>query len=184
VNDDGQIIAAVLSGNAAAFEGLVQKYKAYVFKIASHMVPSPEVDEVAHEAFIRAYKDLGSYRQQAPFQHWLSRVTERTCYDHWRRVRRQRVVAVAEEELKALVLEADLAKQSEEAAVKRARESLDWALGHLDPVGRLAFSMLYLENMSMPQVGEALGWSVAKLTIRSFRARHALKKLLKTELGT
>lgn len=181
--DDWRIIEKVLAGDLTAFEDLVREYKSHVFKIVSNMVASKDVEEVAHEAFVRVFKDLASYQRRAPFPHWLSRVTERTCYDHWRKEKRRKAVPVSDNELQALEMEVASLRQSEDSAIERAKELLDWALEHLDPQDRLAFALLYLDGMSMEQVGKVLNWSLAKVKMRSFRARRALKKLLKNKLG-
>lgn len=181
LDTDWSIIERVLGGDSAAFSDLVQRHKPHVLKIVSHMVASQDVEEVAHEAFIRVFRDLSSYGKRAPFQHWLSKVTVRTCYDYWRKQRSRRVFALSDEDLTALEAEFSGKCQVDDAAVERARELLDWALEHLAPQDRLAFSLLYLEERSMKEVSEIMGWSLAQVKIRSFRARRALRKLLKSD---
>ena len=183
MKDEWPIIEKILAGDVSAFEQIVLEYRPHVLKIVCNMVSGQDVEEVAQEAFVRAYKDLAGYRRKAPFQHWLSKVTVRASYDHWRKQRRQRVQPVSDEELGMLEQEFAALRASEKDAVDRAKELLDWALGHLSPEDRLAFSLLYLEDLSMKEVGETLGWSVARVKMRSFRARHALRKLLKERLA-
>jgi RNA polymerase sigma-70 factor (ECF subfamily) len=177
-----QIIKNAASGQVSAFEALVQFYKPHVFKIVANMVATQDVEEVAQEAFIRVYKDLPSFKAKSPFQHWLSKVTVRTCYDYWRKERKRKIVPVPELELQNLARELSGLDQMEHQAVERAKEILDWALGHLNPQDRLAFSLLYLEERSMKDVGQILGWSLAQVKMRSFRARHVLRKLLVEKL--
>ena len=183
MNDERRIARRILSGDYDAFEELIQRYKPYVFKIVAGMVAAPDVEEVAHETFIRVFKGLSAYRGEAPFQHWLSKVTVRTCYDYWRQRKPVPVVALSDDQIRALELEVASLRIAEEGAVERAKEIVDWALNHLSPPDRLAFSLLYLEEMSMKEVGQTLGWSLAQVKIRSYRARKKLRKLLKTELG-
>lgn len=178
MNSERACIEKVLAGDAAAFDDLVHEHGSYVFRIAGNMVAPQDVEEVAQEAFIRAFRDLRSYRFQAPFRHWLARIAVRACYDHWRRERRRRLVPVDDQQLRALELEASELRRGEEAAVERAREILGWALAHLAPPDRLAFSLLYLEDVPMREAAGMMGWSLAKIKARSFRARRALRKLL------
>lgn len=178
LKDESHILQRVLSGETSAFEEIILNYKPHVFKIVSNMVASQDIEEVAHEAFIRAFKDLASFRGDAPFEHWLARVTVRTCYDYWRRERRQRVVSLSDTELDALERQSSVANMSEESAISRAKDLLDTALNVLSPSDRLAFSLLYLEGMSMKEVAEYMGWSIAQVKIRSFRARHKLRSML------
>ena len=182
MEDERQIIKKVLAGDSAAFAEIVRLHRPHVFKIVANMVSWPEIEEVAHEVFIRAYKHLPGYRSTAPFEHWLSKVAVRTCYDYWRRRRRQKVTPVSDEELQALEREVSRLDRFEVQAVERARELLDWALDHLGPADRLAFSLLYLEEMSMKEVAGALGWSIPQVKMRSFRARRLLRKRLQEKL--
>ena len=173
-----EVIRRILGGETQAFAELVRDYSAHVFMIVSHMVSSQEVEEVAHEVFIRAFRDLSGYRAEAPFEHWLSKIAVRTCYDYWRKQRRQKVSAVPEERLAVLEREAQELTSNENAAVERAKELLDWAFSHLTPEDRLVFSLLYLDDMSMKEAAQMLGWSVARVKIRSYRARQLMRKRL------
>lgn len=67
-------------------------------------------------------------------------------------------------------------------AVERARDLMDRVLEHLAPEDRLVFTLLYLEELPMKEAALALNWSVARVKIRSFRARRALRKVLSDEL--
>ena len=180
MNEELKVIERVLSGESSAFEELIERHKSHVLKIVANMIRTQDISEVAHEVFIKAFKDLHSYRGQAPFQHWLSRLAVRTCYDHWRKQKRSPVVPITDEQLKALEIESVELKSQEDSAIDRARELLDWALSHLNPQDRLAFTLLYLEDRSMKEVSMELGWSLAQVKIRSFRSRQALRKLLNT----
>ena len=172
----------MLAGDVNAFEELVHAHKAHVFKIAAGIVGADEVEEVAHEVFIKAFKDLSGYRKKAPFEHWLARVTVRTCCDFWRRKRRDRLMPVSMEDLSFLEDRALKAERVESSAAQRARDLLERVLQHLAPEDRLAFTLLYLEERPMKEVALELDWSVARVKIRSFRARRTLRKVLKDEL--
>lgn len=182
MEDEWQTIQKVVSGDAAAFADIIRLHRAHVFKIVTNMVSSQDVEEVAHEVFIRVFKDLSGYRRVAPFEHWLSKVTVRTCYDYWRRQRRQRITSVSDEQLQILEGEVARLNRTETGAVNRAKELLDWGLASLTPQDRLAFSLLYLEDMSMKEVAQILNWSLAQVKIRSYRARQALRRRLKEKL--
>lgn len=181
-DEDWQIVEKVLAGDIEAFEWIIKKHKSQVFKIVSAMVDSQEVEEVAHQAFIRAFRDLATYRRKAPFAHWMSKVTVRTCYDYWRRVRSNRVQIASEEKMKFFEAASSNLLRCEMGAVERAHDLVDWALSHLKPQDRLAFTLIYLEDMSLKEVSATLGWSVIQLKMRSFRARNALRKLLKERM--
>src|SRR5436189_3772069 len=94
---DGELIVAVLNGDAASFEPLVAKYQPRVFAAARRYARrEDEVEDIVQEVFLKAFQKLRSYRGDAPFEHWLMRLAVRTCYDFLRAHRRNRETAFSE----------------------------------------------------------------------------------------
>src|SRR5688572_6408611 len=88
---DGELIAAVLKGDAASFEPLVQKYSPRVFStVRRYARRESEVEDILQEVWIKVFQRLHSFRGEAPFEHWLMRLTVRTCYDFLRSHQRNR----------------------------------------------------------------------------------------------
>ena len=80
-----ELIAAVLKGDAASFEPLVEKYSPRIFAMARRYARrESEVEDIAQQIWLKAFERLSSYRAEAPFEHWLMRVAVRTCYDSQR----------------------------------------------------------------------------------------------------
>jgi hypothetical protein len=98
VSDDFEIIRRVLQGEIDRFAELITRYQQHVAKITSRHVPSDRVAEVAHDVFVRAYSSLSGFSGKTPFEHWLSGIAIRTCYDFWRARKREElpVSALAE----------------------------------------------------------------------------------------
>src|SRR5258707_248675 len=94
---DAEIIALVLRGDTARFELLVTKYQPRIFATARRYARrESEVEDIVQEVFIKAFQKLGSYRAEAPFEHWLMRLAVRTCYDFLRAHQRNREHAFSE----------------------------------------------------------------------------------------
>src|SRR6202167_4199168 len=94
---EAELIAAVLKGDAASFETLVQKYSPRVFATARRYARrDSEVEDIAQEVCLKAFSKLSSFRGEAPFEHWLMRMTVRTCYDFLRGHQRNRESAFSE----------------------------------------------------------------------------------------
>src|SRR5258706_5968017 len=94
---EAELIAAVLKGHAASFEPLVQKYSPRVFATARRYARrESEVEDIVQEVWIKAFQKLGSFRGEAPFEHWLMRLAVRTCYDFLRGHQRNRETAFSE----------------------------------------------------------------------------------------
>src|SRR6202040_1754411 len=94
---EAELIAAVLRGDAESFEPLVEKYSPRVFATARRYARrESEVEDIAQEVWLKAFQKLGSFRGEAPFEHWLMRLTVRTCYDFLRGHQRNRETAFTE----------------------------------------------------------------------------------------
>jgi len=87
---DAELIAAVLRGDAASYEPLVSRYQSRLFAMARRYVRSEsEAEDLVQDILIKAYQKLGSYRGEAPFEHWLMRLAVRACYDCLRSRRKE-----------------------------------------------------------------------------------------------
>ena len=124
------------------FAELIARYQQHVAKITNRHVPSDRVAEVAHDVFVRAYTSLSSFSGQTPFEHWLSGIAVRTCYDFWRARRREELPVSALTTEHQAWMDHVLAAESddqfrEQARRQEAAELLQWALGHLSAENRL-----------------------------------------------
>src|SRR6478735_12272831 len=94
---EADLIAAVLKGDAASFEPLIQKYSPRVFATARRYARrESEVEDIVQEVWFKAFQKLGSFRGEAPFEHWLMRMAVRTCYDFLRQHQRNRETTFTE----------------------------------------------------------------------------------------
>src|SRR6478752_2838657 len=96
-HSEGELIAAVLRGDSARFEPLVERYSPRVFATARRYARrDSEVEDIVQEVWLKAYQKLGSFRGEAPFEHWLMRLAVRTCYDFLRSHQRNREAAFSD----------------------------------------------------------------------------------------
>ena len=178
---EAELIAAVLKGDAASFEPLVQKYSPRVFATARRYARrESEVEDIAQEVWLKAFDKLKSFRSEAPFEHWLMRMTVRTCYDFLRGHQRNRESSftdLSEPEndwLERFVAAPGSASEHADAAkllVERVMEKLS-------PSARLVITLLELEDRSVKEIAELTGWSVPLVKVRAFRARAEMRKIL------
>jgi len=182
---DSEIIRRIIDGDVNSFEYLLKKYQDHVLRIVTKHIPYNEVEEMAQEAFVKAYQALPGFREQGSFKQWLSAITVRTCYDFWRKQYRSRELPMSNLSKrhrdwleKTLSSESDLSF-SEESRAKEAGELLDWALSKLSARDRMVLELVYLEGLSVKEAAGLLGWSVSNVKVRSFRSRKKLKTLLK-----
>jgi len=186
VADDLAIIQRVLHGEIDLFAELITRYQQHVARIVNRHVPHDRVAEVSHDVFVHAYSGLPGFSGRAPFEHWLSRIAVRTCYQFWRTIRQEELPASALTEEHQQWIERVLAAESEDRFREQARrreaaDLLQWALSHLSAENRLALTLVSLEGHSTREAASLLGWSLAKVKVRTHRARRALRKLFLEE---
>src|SRR6184192_261983 len=94
---EADLIAAVLKGDPASFEPLIERYSPRVFATARRYARrDSEVEDIVQEVWLKAYQKLKSFRGEAPFEHWLMRLAVRTCYDFLRGHQRNRETSFSE----------------------------------------------------------------------------------------
>ena len=87
---DHVIINAVLRGDTNQYNELVLRHKDYAYSIALKIVHNAmDAEEIAHDAFLKAYKSLTKFNQQAKFTTWLYRIVFNTAISHTRKNRLQ-----------------------------------------------------------------------------------------------
>jgi len=178
---EAELIAAVLKGDATSFEPLIQKYSPRVFATARRYARlEREVEDIAQEVWLKAFQKLGSFRGEAPFEHWLMRLTVRTCYDFLRGHQRNREAAFSElsdsenDWLDRFVTEPEAASEKADAA----RQLVERILTQLSPPARLVITLLEIEERSVKDISKLTGWSVPLVKVRAFRARAEMRKIV------
>src|SRR5881296_4485026 len=84
--DDSLLIREAQRGNRAAFEELVRHYDQAVLRLAMHLTGSDtEAQDIYQEAFLKAYKNVGSFRFECSFYTWIYRIVTNLCLDHLRK---------------------------------------------------------------------------------------------------
>jgi RNA polymerase sigma-70 factor (ECF subfamily) len=178
---DTELINAVLGGDAASFEPLVQKYLPRVFATARRYARrESEVEDIVQEVWMKSFQKLSTFRGDAPFEHWLMRLTVRTCYDFLRGHQRNRETTFTEltepetDWLDRFVAAPD--NTSEDA--DGARQLVQRLLEQLSPSARLVITLLEIEDRPVKEIARLTGWSVPLVKVRAFRARAEMRKLL------
>ncbi len=177
---DSQIIAKVLAGDTASFEEIVIRYQGRIFgTVRRYARRESEVEDVVQEIFLKAFQKLGSFRAEAPFEHWLMRLAVRTCYDFLRRHQRNRehnITDLGDEESEWM--ERAVAPGDEGNRAEAARDLVEAVLRKLSPAARMVISLLEIEERSVKEIAALTGWSETLVKVRAFRARAEMKKAL------
>lgn len=172
---DESLISAIRTGNDAAFTQLVGKYKRRIFGLAARFArDNDELEDICQNVFIKVYEHLPSFRNDAPFEHWLTRVAVRTCHDALRSRRHEKNNVRLDD--RAFEIQDNAEKARDDA--RQARETLKFALSLLTPKERLVITLMELEGLTVKETAAATDWSEANVKVRAHRARQALKRIL------
>ena len=186
---DQELVRRVQRGDSAAFDLLVRKYQHRIVALIGRYVSDwSECQDVAQEAFLRAYRALGNFRGDAQFYTWLHRIAVNTAKNHLVASNRRPPtgdidIADAEQFDSGIRLrdndtpERELMRQELEQTVMRAVQALPDEL-------REAITLREVEGMSYEDIAQAMDCPIGTVRSRIFRAREAIAEQLRPLLGT
>ncbi|MBF6570173.1 MAG: sigma-70 family RNA polymerase sigma factor [Candidatus Binataceae bacterium] len=191
VRTDQELVADVRAGDSAAFGELAGRYRRRIESLCRRFFSDPElVRDLTQECFLRAFAGLDSYRCEMPFATWIRTIAVNASYDELRRRRRRPEELVAdftsaEAQWGELLNHASPEELTGIAEERRgAYELAHRLLNSLRPEDRLVLVLRDGEEMGVNEIAQTLGWSEAKVKIRAFRARQALRKQAKRVIGS
>lgn len=179
---DEKLVSLALAGSAQAFEVLVLRHRYKVTATARHFFPQlADAEDLAQDAFIRAYTNLTSLRAGVPFKNWLLKITVNLCLDQLRKQKRRREIVSSQlnsEQRQWPQPQWSSVQENEQLRFERisdARALLARVLDRLSPKDRAVLYLLYDEERSVAEIAKLLGWSKSNVKVRAFRARRALR---------
>ncbi len=185
--DDTSLIREAQQGNRAAFEVLVRHYDQSVLRLALHLTGSEsDAQDVYQEAFLKAYKNLGSFRFECSFYTWIYRIVTNLCLDHLRKrnVRKEDSPVVTDssgEEFSVLEQFADArpgANPERDLMRRELGKKIGAALSRLTPRERMVFELKHYHGLKLRTVGEMLHTTEETAKNTLFRATQKLRSAL------
>ena len=172
-HDDNEydLVDRARSGDVAAYEELVRRYQGVATRVA-RMVAGADAEDVAQEAFVRAYNALDRFREGAPFRPWLLRIVVNLAHNAVRtRGRQERVIA--------RVAPVPAVSAADDAVVlSDERRRLHDALRSLPERDRAVLTCRYLEGLSEAETGAVLGCRIGTVKSRTSRALDRLRAVI------
>jgi RNA polymerase sigma-70 factor, ECF subfamily len=182
--DETYLIQLAQAGDLDAFNRLVLGYQDMVFNQAYRMMNEPEIaEDTTQDAFIIAYRKLGSFRGGS-FKAWLLRIVTNLCYDELRRRKRRPTtplepVAQDEEEIESPVWLADPSESPEEAAEREElARALQRCLSNLPADFRAIVSLVDIQGLDYSEAAQSIGSPLGTVKSRLARARSRLRDCL------
>jgi RNA polymerase sigma-70 factor, ECF subfamily len=186
--DEAQMIAAILAGDRELYHTLIQPYEFSVYRMALSFVKNEaEAEDVAQEAFLKAFRDLANFRGESKFSTWLISIT---LNEARRRLRRQNAIRMESLDEPAgeggrvsPALLRDWREIPSEALERReVRALLQKAIEELAPIYREVLVLRDIEELSVEETAGALAISISSVKVRLHRARIMLQKELAPKL--
>ena len=184
--EESAVILRVQQGDANAFEALVTAYQKQVYNLALRTVGNPEdAADLSQEAFLRAYRSIGSFRGDSKFSVWLYRLTTNICIDFLRSKGRKPTVSLTmendDEETQELDVADDRFDPEENFQRAELQRAVQRGLKSLPEEFRTILVLRELEGMSYAEIGEILHLEEGTVKSRLFRARSRLCDFLKQD---
>jgi len=169
-----ELVAACRNGDPHAFEEVVRLTYRHVFTQAFRLVGDrQEAEDVAQDAYLRAFRGLAGFRGDSQFETWLYRIVANAALSHLRRKRRfGEVVADPEDDWAPVADQVGLADRAVD------RDALESALQTLSPALRTVVLLKDVYGLSCLEIGDQLGVSEGAVKVRLHRARRRLKDIL------
>jgi RNA polymerase sigma-70 factor (ECF subfamily) len=187
---DHQLVERAQAGDKHAFELLVAKYQRKVARLLSRFIrDQAEVEDVAQEAFIKAYRALPAFRGDSAFYTWLYRIAINTAKNY--------LVAQGRRAPTSTEFDAEEAEGFEDAGrlrdintpesllqSKQTGETINAAMAALPEELRNAIVLREIEGLSYEEIAEAMSCPIGTVRSRIFRAREAVAEKLRPLLDT
>jgi RNA polymerase sigma factor (sigma-70 family) len=171
----------VRAGDMASAGRLIQHLHPLVRRwVRNHMPRRESEEDLMQEVFLKLLQKLESYQPRVgvPFEHWVSRLTVRTCLDALRAEKARpewRMADLSEGETEWLDYMLQRQTETPYTPDREAQAIVTRLLAQLSPPDRLVLTLLDLEERSTQEIAQMTGWTRPMVKMRAMRARHKLR---------
>ena len=181
--DDTAIVSKCLSGQTEAYGVLVKKYSARIVNLAFMMTGDRhEAEDIAQEAFVRAYKGLPRFQRKARFSSWLYQIALNLSKDRLKA--RSRHAKTADDEQFARMDGDPRAEASRRLVEGELSEKMRDAVNGLPWLYRESFVLRHLQGLDYAEVAAITRVPADTVRVRAYRAREMLRQALEKSVDT
>ena len=183
--EDSFYIKKVLQGHLSSFAILVEKHKGMAFTLALRIAKNHEdAEEIAQDAFLKAYNSLGSFKQDAKFTTWLYKIIYNTAIS---RFRKKQIDSLSmEESVASDALHEDKNDGLDILHHRERKKIISLAIRRLKEDEGVVMTLFYLSENNIKEIEEITGFTASNIKILLHRGRKKLllelKKILKDEI--
>lgn len=175
--EEKQLVLRSQQGDQSAFSVLVERYKRKVYNLALSITHSPETaDDMAQEAFIKAYYALPKFQFKSEFGTWIYQITVNTVRDYLRKENKMKKTAFSEKVENTLAAKDDMLEREEREEQQRRKKLLRRVIETLPEKYRTIISLRDIEGLSYETITKVLDLSPGTVDSRLHRARKMLRK--------
>lgn len=172
------LVARARAGDSAAFGLLVEQYQDRIFRLLRGMVPEQDVEDVAQDAFVKAYRNLGNFDGRSQFFTWLYRIASNTAMDWRKREKHRRHAPLPETDDGQDMLPDDVPGPRSAAQRRELAKAIDAAIASLPEKYHEIVTLREVGGLSYEEIAATLGISKGTVESRLFRARERLRAVL------
>lgn len=177
---DTEIIERTLAGDTRIFAELVKRHQNFVFTIALRYTPNREdAEEIAQDAFIKAFKSLASFRGDSKFSTWLYTITTTSCLSFLRK-KKLDIRSLDNEKVMSVVENQDSGFSANQMETKSRQAMVNEAIQLLSADDANILTLFYKGEQSLEEISVVMGIEANAVKVRLHRARARLKDKMQT----
>jgi RNA polymerase sigma-70 factor (ECF subfamily) len=177
---DADLVSRAAAGDASAFQAIVERHRSMVYRVAYQFAGNHyDAEDIAQDVFIKVYRSLGKFRQDAQLTSWLYRIVMNACIDHRRRGAPAGAAPFGDEAEQKLLNAAEETPGPEERAYAgELGEMLESAIAGLPQGQRIVFIMRHHQGLKLCEIAAALGLAEGTVKRQLHAAVHRLRQAL------
>lgn len=180
MDDEKRLIEKILGGDQKSFEYFIEKYKKLVFHVVYRLIYNNEDrEDICQEVFVKAYQNLGSFKNEAKLSTWLARIAYNTSLNHISKKKEKMIEDYAHDE--ESLLEQIKSKETSPAAWVERKDTKNRLFNEIEMLTeqqKTILSLYHWEEMSYEEIGEVMNLPLGTVKNYLFRARKSLKEKL------
>jgi RNA polymerase sigma-70 factor (ECF subfamily) len=182
---EANLIARAVGGDTAAFQQLVEQHRSMVYRVAYQFAGNHyDAEDITQDVFIKIYRSLPRFRQDAQFTSWIYRIAMNACIDHRRRQSPAAIVpftTAAGSDVEQWMAETVEERPGPETCAYAGElgSVLDAAIGRLPHGQRIVFVMRHHEGLKLGEIATALGLAEGTVKRQLHAAVHRLRAALR-----
>ena len=181
---DQEVITRILQGEQNAYEVLVTRYQCFVFTIAMRYTANREdAEDIAQQAFIKAYRCLNDYRGDSKFSTWLYTIVTSLSLTFLRK-KKLPVHSIYQPGMIELSDTMGGGLQANRVEERSTNKMVNEAIAMLNPDDAKVLTLFYKAEQSLEEIGKIMGIETNNAKIKLYRARQRLKEKMEQYFAT